>query len=122
MKKIAKEDLKIERFELPRNEALELMKEQGEDYKVELISDLPESEIISFYKQGDFTDLCRGPHLPSTKKVKAVKLQSVAGAYWRGDENNKMLQRIYGTSFEKNKDLEEYLHLLEEAKRETTEN
>ncbi|HFG9238393.1 TPA: threonine--tRNA ligase [Clostridioides difficile] len=117
MKKIAKEDLKIERFELPRNEALELMKEQGEDYKVELISDLPESEIISFYKQGDFTDLCRGPHLPSTKKVKAVKLQSVAGAYWRGDENNKMLQRIYGTSFEKNKDLEEYLHLLEEAKK-----
>lgn len=117
MKKIAKEDLKIERFELPRNEALELMKKQGEDYKVELISDLPESEIISFYKQGDFTDLCRGPHLPSTKKVKAVKLQSVAGAYWRGDEKNKMLQRIYGTSFEKNKDLEEYLHLLEEAKK-----
>ena len=117
MKKIAKEDLKIERYELPKEEALVWAKENGEIYKEELINELPEGEIISFYKQGDFTDLCRGPHLPSTKKVKAVKLLSVAGAYWRGDEKNKMLQRIYGISFEKNKDLEEYLHLLEEAKK-----
>ena len=116
MKKIAKEDLKVERYELPKEEALKWAKENGEIYKEELINELPEGEIISFYKQGDFTDLCRGPHLPSTKKVKAVKLLSVAGAYWRGDEKNKMLQRIYGISFEKNKDLEEYLHLLEEAK------
>ena len=117
MKKIAKEDQKLERFELSKEEALAWAKENGEIYKEELINDLPEGEIISFYKQGDFTDLCRGPHLPSTKKVKAVKLLSVAGAYWRGDEKNKMLQRIYGISFEKNKDLEEYLHLLEEAKK-----
>ena len=117
MKKIAKEDLKIERFELPRKEAIKLMQEKGEDYKVELIEDLPEDAVISFYKQGDFTDLCAGPHLLSTKKVKAVKLTSVAGAYWRGDENRKMLQRIYGVSFEKNKDLEEHLHMLEEAKK-----
>ena len=117
MKKIAKEDLKVERYELPKEEALKWAKENGEIYKEELINELPEGEIISFYKQGDFTDLCRGPHLPSTKKVKAVKLLSVAGAYWRGDEKNKMLQRIYGISFEKNKDLEEYLHLLEEAKK-----
>ena len=117
MKKIAKEDLKIERYELPKEEALKWAKENGEDYKVELIEELPEGEVISFYKQGDFADLCRGPHLPSTKKVKAVKLLSVAGAYWRGDEKNKMLQRIYGTSFEKNKDLEAYLHLMEEAKK-----
>ena len=117
MKKIAKEDLKIERFELPREEAIKLMQEKGEAYKVELIEDLPEDAVISFYKQGDFTDLCAGPHLLSTKKVKAVKLTSVAGAYWRGDENRKMLQRIYGVSFEKNKDLEEHLHMLEEAKK-----
>ena len=117
MKKIAKGDLKIERFELPREEAIKLMQEKGEDYKVELIEDLPEDAVISFYKQGDFTDLCAGPHLLSTKKVKAVKLTSVAGAYWRGDENRKMLQRIYGVSFEKNKDLEEHLHMLEEAKK-----
>ncbi|MDR0880095.1 MAG: threonine--tRNA ligase [Clostridioides sp.] len=117
MKKIAKEDLAIERFELPRDEAIKMMQEQGEDYKVELITDLPEGEVISFYKQGDFTDLCRGPHLQSTKKVKAVKLLNVAGAYWRGDEKNKMLQRIYGISFEKNKDLEAYLHFIEEAKK-----
>ena len=117
MKKIAKEDIAVERYELPREEALAWAKENGEIYKEELISELPEGEIISFYKQGDFTDLCRGPHLPSTKKVKAVKLLSVAGAYWRGDEKNKMLQRIYGITFEKNKDLEEYLHMLEEAKK-----
>ena len=117
MKKIAKEDLKAERYELPKEEALAWAKENGEIYKEELINELPEGEVISFYKQGDFTDLCRGPHLPSTKKVKAVKLLSIAGAYWRGDEKNKMLQRIYGISFEKNKDLEQYLHLLEEAKK-----
>ena len=117
MKKIAKEDLKVERYELPKEEALAWAKENGEIYKEELINELPEGEVISFYKQGDFTDLCRGPHLPSTKKVKAVKLLSIAGSYWRGDEKNKMLQRIYGISFEKNKDLEQYLHLLEEAKK-----
>ena len=117
MKKIVKEKLELERFELPRDEAIKLMKEHGEDYKVELITDLPEDATISFYKQGDFVDLCAGPHVPSTGKVKALKLLSVAGAYWRGDEKNKMLQRIYGTSFEKNKDLEEYLHRLEEAKK-----
>ena len=117
MKKIAKEDLKVERYELPKEEALAWAKENGEIYIEELINELPEGEVISFYKQGDFTDLCRGPHLPSTKKVKAVKLLSIAGAYWRGDEKNKMLQRIYGISFEKNKDLEQYLHLLEEAKK-----
>ena len=97
MKKIIKEDLPIERFELPKEEALEFMKE--EPYKVELINELPEGEIISFYKQGDFTDLCRGPHLPTTGAVKAIKLLSSSGAYWRGNENNKMLQRIYGISF-----------------------
>lgn len=117
MKKIVKEDLSLERFELPRGEAIDFMKKQGEDYKVELIQDLPVDSIISFYKQGDFVDLCAGPHLPSTGKVKAFKLLSVAGAYWRGNENNKMLQRIYGTSFEKKKDLEDYIHRLEEAKK-----
>ena len=117
MKKIVKEDLAIEGFELSKEEAIKLMKEKNEDYKVELIEDLPEGEVLSFYKQGDFVDLCRGPHLPTTKKVKSIKLLSVAGAYWRGDEKNKMLQRIYGTSFEKNKDLEAYLTMLEEAKK-----
>lgn len=117
MKKIVKEDLAIEGFEVSREEAIELMKEKGEDYKVEMIEELPDGEVISMYRQGEFVDLCRGPHLQSTKKIKAFKLQSIAGAYWRGDENNKMLQRVYGTSFEKNKDLEEYLKMLEEAKK-----
>lgn len=117
MKKITKEDLKIESYSLPRDEAIKLMQEMGEDYKVELIRDLPEDSVISFYKQGEFVDLCRGPHLPSTKKVKAFKLLSIAGAYWRGNEKNKMLQRIYGTSFEKKKDLDDYLNMLEEAKK-----
>jgi threonyl-tRNA synthetase len=117
MRKIIKEDLLIERFELTREEALKLMAEKGEDYKVELINDLPEDAIISFYKQGEFVDLCAGSHLPSTKKVKAIKLLSSTGAYWRGDENNKMLQRIYGTSFPKQKFLDEYLQQLEEAKK-----
>lgn len=98
------------------------MKEKNEDYKVELIEDLPEGEVISFYKQGDFTDLCAGPHVPSTGKVKSVKLLSLAGAYWRGNENNKMLQRIYGTAFTKKSELDEYLNMLEEAKKEIIEN
>ena len=116
MKKIIKEDLEITRFELPRNEAIKLMKDAGEDYKVELIEDLPEDEVLSFYKQGEYVDLCAGPHLMSTGKVKCVKLLSVAGAYWRGNENNKMLQRIYGVSFPKASMLEEHLQALEEAK------
>ena len=116
MKKIIKEDLAIERFELPRDEAIKLMKEAKEGYKVELIEDLPEGEVISFYKQGEYVDLCAGPHLMSTGKVKAVKLLSTSGAYWRGDEKNKMLQRIYGVSYPKTSQLEEYLKLLEEAK------
>ena len=115
MKKIIKENPSIERFELPRNEALELMKD--EPYKVELINDLGEDEVISFYKIGDFTDLCAGPHIMSLKPMKAVKLLRSAGAYWRGDENHKMLSRIYGTAFLKNKDLEEHLAALEEAKK-----
>ena len=116
MKKIIKEDLPIERFELPRNEAIKLMKDAGEDYKVELIEDLPEDEVLSFYKQGEFTDLCAGPHLMSTGKVKCVKIMSTSGAYWRGDENNKMLQRIYGISFPKASLLEEHMQMLQEAK------
>jgi len=116
MKKIVKEDLVLERFELPREEALKLMEEKNESYKVELINDLPEGEVISFYKQGDFTDLCRGPHLPSTGSIKAVKLLSTSGAYWRGSEKNKMLQRIYGVSFPKASELEAHLQFLEEAK------
>ncbi|MBQ6052192.1 MAG: threonine--tRNA ligase [Clostridia bacterium] len=114
MKKIVKENLKIERFVLPRNEALELMK--NEPYKIELINDLPEDEEISFYKQGEFTDLCAGPHLPYVSKVKHFKLTSCTGAYWRGDSSKKMLQRIYGISFPNKEDLEEYLRQLEEAK------
>ena len=114
MKKIIKEDLPIERFSLPKAEALELMKDQP--YKVELINDLPDGEEISFYKQGEFTDLCAGPHVMSTGKIKSIKLLSNSGAYWRGDEHNKMLQRIYGISFTKNSLLEDYLKLLEEAK------
>ncbi len=117
MKKIVKEGLELEKFELPRAEALKFMEEKQEPYKVELINDLPEDAVISFYKQGDFVDLCAGPHLSSTKKPKAMKLLSIAGAYWRGNENNKMLQRIYGISFEKAKDLEEYIKMMEEAKK-----
>lgn len=117
MKKIVKEDLKLERFELPREEAIKYVKEKGEDYKVELIEDLPEDAVISFYRQGEFVDLCAGPHVPSTKKVKAIKLLSLAGAYWRGDENKQMLQRIYGTAFTKQSELDEYIHMLEEAKK-----
>ena len=116
MKKIIKEDLEIKRFELPREEALKLMKEKNEDYKVELINDLPEDEVISFYEQGEFVDLCAGPHLMSTGKVKAVKILSVSGAYWRGDEHNKMLQRIYAISFPKASGVEEYMQILEDRK------
>ena len=116
MKKIIKEDLPIERFTLPREEAIQFMKEKNEPYKVELIEDLPEGEEISFYKQGEFTDLCAGPHLMSTGKVKAVKILSSSGAYWRGDEHNKMLQRIYAISFPKASQVEEYLKELEERK------
>lgn len=115
MKKIAKENLKIERFELNRDEALELMKD--EPYKIELINDLPDDAIISFYKQGDFVDLCAGPHVNYTSKVKAYKLLSATGAYWRGNEKNKMLQRIYGTAFLSKPELEEHLLQLEEAKK-----
>jgi len=116
MKKIIKENLEISKFELPRNEAIELAEKLKEPYKVELINDLPEDEVISFYKQGEFTDLCAGPHLMSTGKVKIVKLLKVAGAYWRGSEKNKMLQRVYAISFPKQSMLDEYLQKLEEAK------
>jgi len=117
MKNIIAEKLPIERFELPRDEAIALMKKQDEPYKVELINDLPEDTIISFYMQGDFTDLCAGPHLPDTGRVRSFKLLSAAGAYWRGSEKNKMLQRIYATAFDNKKDLKKYLNMLEEAKK-----
>lgn len=117
MKKIIKENPSIERFELPRAEALKLMEEANEPYKIELINDLGEDEIISFYKMGDFTDLCAGPHLISLKAVKAIKLIRSAGAYWRGDEKNKMLSRVYGTAFLKKADLDAHLEALEEAKK-----
>lgn len=117
MKRIVKSGLPLERFELPREEALDFVAEQGEDYKVELINDLPEGETISFYKQGDFTDLCAGPHMDKTSRIKALKLTSVAGAYWRGDSDKKMLQRIYGTCFPSQEELDEYLHKIEEAKK-----
>ena len=116
MNKIIKEDLKIEKFVLPRNEAIDLMKKLDEPYKQELIEELPEGEEISFYKQGDFTDLCAGPHLESTGKVKKVKILSSSGAYWKGSEKNKMLQRIYAISFPKQSELDEYLQELEEAR------
>lgn len=117
MKKIVKENLKMERFTLPRAEAIKLMEEKGEPYKVELINDLPEDEELSFFKQGDYVDLCAGPHVTYTSAVKAFKLTSVAGAYWRGSEKNKMLTRIYGTAFSNKTDLEEYLARVEEAKK-----
>ncbi|MCI8646783.1 MAG: threonine--tRNA ligase [Firmicutes bacterium] len=117
MKKIIQANYPLERFELPREEAIAKMKGLEEDYKVELIEDLPEGEVISFYQQGDFVDLCAGPHMEKTGQIKAVKLQSVAGAYWRGDEKRKMLQRIYGTCFPSQAELDEYLKKLEEAKK-----
>ena len=115
MSRIVKENLPITKSVMSRQEAIEFFKSKNEDYKVELIEDLPEDAVISCYSQGDFIDLCAGPHVASTGKVKAFKLQSIAGAYWRGDEKNKMLQRIYGTAFEKKEELDAYLHLLEEA-------
>ena len=117
MKKIVKEDLPIKQYTMPRAEAIAYFKEKDEPYKVELIEDLPEDSVISFYSQGEFTDLCAGPHLMSKKPVKAFKLTSLAGAYWRGSEKNKMLQRVYGTSYPKKAELEEYLHMMEEAKK-----
>jgi len=115
MEAIVKENLPIERLEITRDEAIKLFEEKGETYKIELINDLPSDVAISLYKQGEFVDLCAGPHVPSTGRIKAIKLQSLAGAYWRGDEKRKMLQRIYGTAFEKKSDLEAYLNMLEEA-------
>ena len=117
MKKIIKENIPLRRYVLPRDEAVKMMADKGEDYKVELINDLPEGEEVSFYEQGDFTDLCAGAHLPSTGKIKAIKLTSCTGAYWRGDSSKKMLQRVYGTSFPKQTELDEYLAAIEEAKK-----
>ena len=117
MKKIVKENLKIERFELPRDEAIALMTEKNEPYKVQLIEELPEGEVISFYRQGEFVDLCAGPHLFATGAVKALKLTQCTGAYWKGDQNNKMLQRIYGTAFPTKDELKAYLEMVEEAKK-----
>ncbi|MGN0979078.1 MAG: threonine--tRNA ligase, partial [Candidatus Avoscillospira sp.] len=117
MRKICKEKLKLERFELPREEAVKYMEEKGEPYKVELINDLPEDAVISFYTQGEFTDLCAGPHLDSTGRIKgnAIKLTQCCGAYWRGDSNRKMLQRIYGVAFPKKEELDAYLEKQAEA-------
>ena len=117
MNAIVKQNLPIERIEMPRNDAIDLFKSKGEGYKAEIIADIPEDEVLSLYKQGDFIDLCRGPHVPSTSKLKAFKLMSLAGAYWRGDSNNEMLQRVYGTAWENKADLEDYLHKLEEAQK-----
>ena len=117
MNTIIKSKIPIERFELPREEAIKLMTKYKEKYKVELINDLPEDSVISFYKQGSFTDLCRGPHLPNTGKIKAFKLVSIAGAYWRGNEKNKMLTRIYGVAFAKKEEMDAYFQMLEEAKK-----
>ena len=117
MKKIVKENLKIKRFELPRDEAVALMEKRGEPYKIELIADIPEGEPISFYEQGEYIDLCAGPHIAYTSGVKAYKLLSVTGAYWRGNEKNKMLQRIYGTAFATKDELNAYLEQMEEAKK-----
>ena len=116
MKKIIKENLKLTAFTKPREEAIDFMENQGEPYKAELIRDLPENVPVSFYSQGEFTDLCAGPHILYTKGIKAFKLTSIAGAYWRGNEKNKMLTRIYGTAFLTKEALEEYLNMLEEAK------
>jgi threonyl-tRNA synthetase len=117
MKKIAKENIKVERIEMSREDAIEHFKNLGENYKVEIIESIPAGEMLTFYKQGDFIDLCRGPHVPSTSYLKAFKLKSVAGAYWRGDSKNKMLQRIYGFAFADDKRLKDYLKFLEEAER-----
>ncbi len=117
MKAIVKQNLIIERQEMPRDDAIKLFKEKGEDYKAEIIAAIPDGEVLSLYKQGDFIDLCRGPHVPSTSKLKVFKLMKLAGAYWRGDSKNEMLQRVYGTAWENKKDLEDYLYHLEEAEK-----
>lgn len=117
MKKIIKANYPLEKSILPRDKALELMRQKDEDYKVELINDLPSDEEISFYTQGEFIDLCAGPHVEGTGKIKAIKLMSVAGAYWRGNEKNKMLQRVYGTAFPSQEELQEYIDRIEEAKK-----
>ncbi|MEE3362913.1 MAG: threonine--tRNA ligase, partial [Anaerovoracaceae bacterium] len=117
MRNIIKEDLPLEHYTMPRDEALKFWKDRNEDYKVELIEDLPDEKELSFYRQGDYVDLCAGPHVESTGVIGAVKLTSVAGAYWRGDSDNKMLQRIYGTSFPTQEMLDEYLEMIEEAKK-----
>ncbi|MFC3195804.1 threonine--tRNA ligase [Marinicella sediminis] len=117
MKKIVKEKLPVERFELSRDEAIEFFEEKGEKYKAEIIRDIPQDEVLSLYRQGEFTDLCRGPHVPNTGRIKVFKLMSIAGAYWRGDSNNEMLQRVYGTAWTDKKDLKDYLHFLEEAEK-----
>ena len=117
MKKIVKQSLPLEVFEVTKEKALDYMKERQEDYKVEMIEELPEGETITFYKQGDYEEFCAGPHVSNTCVIKAIKLLSTAGAYWRGDEKNKMLTRIYGTAYPKNADLEAYLTMLEEAKK-----
>jgi len=117
MKRLIKKNLPYERKEISRNEAIGLFKQMGENYKIEILNEIPEDETISIYTQGTFTDLCRGPHIISTGKIKAIKLLKTSGAYWRGDEKNKMLQRIYGISFPSQKELETYLHNLEEAKK-----
>jgi len=117
MNAIVKQNLPIERQEMPRDDAIKLFKSMGENYKAEIISSIPASEVLSLYKQGDFVDLCRGPHVPSTGKLKVFKLMKLAGAYWRGDSKNEMLQRVYGTAWENKKDLEDYLHRLEEAEK-----
>ena len=117
MKKIIKEDYRVEKTEITREAAIEKFKNDGETYKVELVEAIPEGEILTLYTQGEFTDLCRGPHVPSTRYLKAFKLNKVAGAYWRGDSKNKMLQRIYGLAFDNEKNLKDYLHMLEEAEK-----
>ncbi|MEQ6291755.1 threonine--tRNA ligase [Vogesella sp. GCM10023246] len=117
MAELAKKDIPVERYELPRDEAIAYFKSIGEAYKAEIIASIPQGEVLSLYREGEFTDLCRGPHVPSTGKLKVFKLMKVAGAYWRGDSNNEMLQRIYGTAWAKKEDLEQYLHMLEEAEK-----
>src|SRR5690606_16661329 len=117
MERIVEADVKVERSLMSRADAVKLFESMGEKYKVEIIESIPNAEDLSFYRQGDFIDLCRGPHVPSTAHIKAFKLMSVAGAYWRGDSRNAMLQRIYGTAWADKKALKQYLHLLEEAER-----
>ena len=117
MQELAKQDLPVERTVMPRDEAVRFFRDMGEEYKAQIIEDIPKHENISLYKQGEFIDLCRGPHVPSTGKLKAFKLMSLAGAYWRGDSRNEMLQRVYGTAWSDKKQLKAYLHRLEEAEK-----